>query len=140
MPSSGNRPLDDQSSSTLSIKLPDVPGDSPLLGEANVYIERLDDGLADLGLLSAAKGLDIAEASVIKDQPVQPLPPGLNTNNPSDYRLMLALQAVHTQNEANAEKRYHIIMKLYTLLYTKLAASCVANCEHLRRLADAHCV
>ena len=64
---------------------------------------------------------------------VPTLPPGLDPANPQHLRLMLDIQAVHTQNDANEEKRYHTIMKNYTLLYTNLAASCVAKCEHLRR-------
>ena len=102
--------------------MPIMAGEDMRLHDAVQFWESVQTALAHVGLLKSAMGLVPDEADQIVDLDLSSLPV-LPPEHPQYYRQLETMLKVKAQNKSNRKKRYAIIMKQRTAVYTMMHKS-----------------
>ena len=106
--------------------MPVMVGEDMRLHDAVQFWESAQTALAHAGLLKAAMGMIPDEADQIVDLDLSELP-ALPPDHPQYYRQLETMLKVKAQNKSNRIKRYAIIMKQRTAVYTMMHKSAEAK-------------
>ena len=93
------------------------PGETPLRHEAHIWLESAEARLAAKGLLTVANGGQYAAARQIVDIPLNDLPALPAEHRDYERRNEVRIR-IGIENQKNAEKRYELTMRAWTVVYS----------------------
>ena len=121
-----------RNSAANNTDFPQHPGEDALAHAVQIYKEQVSARLAALGLLSVAQGEPSVEAKYIVDVDLRTLP-SLPVGHRDYHRREETRTKIRTQNMANAERRFSIMMAAWTKLYALYKCSTETTAPVLSR-------
>ena len=115
-----------QGSTTPAGEMPIMAGEDVRLHDAVQFWESAQAALAHAGLLKAAMGMEPDDAKQIVDLDLNQLH-ALAPEHPQYYRQVESILRIKTQNKSNRIRRYAIVMKQRTDVYTMFYKSAEAK-------------
>ena len=110
---------DDPMKSKFTVSLPDFPGEDFYAHAAAVWLEKAKVRMTDAGLLTVCEGND---PEVVKSIIDLELLPSLPADHPHHFRREDERNKALTQIKSNKFKRFTIVMRAWTAIFTALKA------------------
>ena len=111
-----------KSGSYAAADFPQHPGDECLAHAATQFKEAARTRFAAMGLLDVAEGRDPPEFKMIIDIDLEQTYPAVPDTHRDFYRIKEKRMEAQRLNRVNDEKRYNILMRTWTEIYTCLRA------------------